>query len=690
VSGARSAAWRVAALTLMLLLPGIGASFAGGARKVLVLGVDGLDPKILQGFMDQGLLPNFSKLAAAGDFKPLGTSMPPLSPIAWSTFITGMDPGGHGIYDFVHRDPATIIPTFAMVEAAPPGPSVKIGSFVMPLGLPGKAPMINLRQGAAFWQILEQEADVPTTIFRMPANFPPSESDGRAFSGMGTPDIQGTPGMFSFYTDRFIPNAGDIGGGDVYPVKVDDLRVDAKLIGPKNTMIEHRKDIRRGAKPRYANPDLEIPFTVHLDPERPVAKIEIRDASFLGKLFGAGPQAEFILQEGEWSPWIGVQFEAIPVLGSISAIGRFYLRQVRPYFELYVTPLQITPENPAMPISVPESWANELYRELGPFYTQELPADTKALTAGLFTGHEFWEQTQFVYSERRRALDYFLDTFEEGFLFFYFTSVDQGSHMMWRYQDPDHPAYEQDPVLSKAIETLYRQIDEALGRTMASIDDETTLIVMSDHGFCPFYRGVNLNTWLLENGYVTLRDPSRQGKQPMFLNVDWSKTTAYAVGLNGIYVNLKGREKRGTVTPGPDYDMLLDRLEKDLLAMRDPANDQPAVTLVTRVRWDFHGDHLEGGPDIIVGYNWGYRSSWKNPLGEFPKEIFVENDEAWSGDHAVDYRKVPGVLITNRKITIDHPSLPDLTVSILDEYGIPKPETMIGRDCLDSGRAPAP
>ena len=640
------------------------------AKKVVVLGVDGLDPKLLQKFVDQGRMPNFEKLIAEGDFKPLQTSMPPLSPIAWSTFITGMDPGGHGIYDFIHRDPATLMPFLSMSKAEEPTgkilgvipKTVKVGSWNIPLA---GGSVENLRAGTAFWEMLEDEG-IPTTIFRMPANFPPVESGGNAFSGMGTPDITGTPGTFSYFSDRRPPNADDFTGGEFYPVTVNDNTVKAQLHGPKNSFKSVA--VERRGKTTYKNPDMTIDFTVRLDPERAIAKFEVQDS-------------EFILREGEWSEWIPVDFEAVPFLASVSSMGRFYLQEVRPDFRLYVSPLQINPSNPAMPVSTPHDWSHELYDALGPFYTQELPEDTKAFTNDVFTGREFWDQAQIVYGERRRALDYFLERFEEGFLFFYFSSIDQNAHMLWQYMDPDHPAYSEDEFLANGIRTVYEELDEALGHVRASIGDDATLIVMSDHGFCPFYRGVNLNTWLLEKGYVKLRDPSIQGRYPLFANVDWSQTQAYALGLNGLYLNLRGREKRGIVNQS-EYDEVLDRLEKDLLEMVDPETGENAVTLVVRPRRDYSGPFADQGPDIVVGYNWSYRSSWDSPLGEFPKEIFVDNTDAWSGDHSVDYRTVPGTLISNKRITMEEPALYDLTVAILDEYGIAAGEGMIGKDCL--------
>jgi predicted AlkP superfamily phosphohydrolase/phosphomutase len=246
--------------------------------------------------------------------------------------------------------------------------------------------------------------------------------------------------------------------------------------------------------------------------------------------------------------------------------------------------------------------------------------------------------------------------------------------------DPAHPSHVSDELLDGAIRKLYVEIDEQLGQVMRAIDDDTLLIVMSDHGFSPFYWEVNLNSWLVERGYMALRDPSRPGGE-WFGNVDWKRTQAYAAGINGLYVNLRGREKQGIVDPA-EHDAVIDRLERDLLAMEDPRNGKNPVTLAFRPKREYHGPYAETGPDIIVGYNHGYRGGWKTALGEAPKGVFVDNMDAWSGDHAIDYRLVPGVLLANREITLDRPALYDLTVAILDEYGVPVPPEMIGKDCL--------
>ena len=664
----------VMAMAGALLLSTLGDEVgAQSDRRVIVLGIDGMDHRLLNQFIAEGRLPNFERLAATGGVAPLETTMPPLSPVAWSTFITGMHPGGHGIYDFLHRDPLTAEPLESIYQVAPPGRSLSLGSWIVPLS---GGEVVAQRKGTAFWELLE-DAGVNTTVFRMPVNFPPVESAGRSFSGMGTPDILGTHGTFTFFTDYPPDNTNSLAGGVVQLVDVVNNRVSGQLTGPQNTFRRFpRQDARRrpaSGTVEYESPDLTVDFEVHLDPDAGAAKFIVQDT-------------EFILNEGEWSDWVSLNFEAIPYLVSVGASARFYLQGIRPDFKLYVTPLQIDPANPALPISTPDDWSAEIADSIGRFYTQELPEDTNAFREGIFTGREFWDQSQFVYREQRVAFDYMLDSFEDGLLFFYFSSVDQGAHMLFHYMDAEHPLHEQDELLAEGIQTLYEEMDEVLGQLLEFIDTEddqdTTLIVMSDHGFSPFYWGVNLNTWLLEKGYVTLRDPSRQGQMPIFLNVDWERTTAYAVGLQGLYVNLQGREGRGVVPPD-EYEATLDKLEADLLAMRDERNGNAPVRLVFRTHDEWEGADLANAPDIVVGYDWGYRTSWDSPLGQFPRDVFVDNDETWSGDHSIDYRLVPGVFLSNRQITIDTPALYDLTVTVLDEFGVPPLPEMVGVDALE-------
>ncbi len=638
-------------------------------QRVVILGIDGMDPNLLKKFMNAGVMPNFKKLATEGDFKPLQTTMAPQSPVAWSTFITGMDPGGHGIYDFIHRDPKSFTPFSSMSRASPPK-SLQWRTWVLPLS-GGKVEL--LRKGKAFWQVLG-DAGYTSTIFRMPVNFPPVDAPGLQLSGMGTPDILGTPGTFSYYTNRLPADYRTYTGGNAYPVKVEQNVVRAKLHGPDNAFRRNATTSPAGGSEKttvYEPAPTSVDFTVYIDNEAGAAKFEVGDQ-------------EFILKEKEWSDWVDITFENIPGLITVESMGRFYLKQLKPDFQLYVSPLQIHPASPSMPISNPSGWSKTLCSCVGYFYTQELPADTKAFTHGVFSGQEFWDQLMIAHGERSRALDYILESDTSDLLFFYFMAVDQGSHMLWHYMDKNHPGHVADAFMETRIQTLYRNMDDVLGRVTASIDSETTLIVMSDHGFSPFYWGVNLNSWLADNGFTRLFSQYQRGKSQddFWRLVDWSGTKAYALGLNGVYVNLKGREKNGIVEPGAAYDQVLDRLEAELLAMTDPRNGRHPVSKVTRPSRDFSGPHKDDGPDLIIGYSQGYRSSWENPLGSFPIETFPVNTDAWSGDHCIDNRLVPGVLLTNKKITLDSPALYDLTVAILDEFKLAPLSQMIGKDCL--------
>ena len=651
---------------LFLLATAAWASDSDRSRQVVILGIDGMDPVLLETLVDDGRMPNFSRLMARGDFSPLETSVVPQSPVAWSTFITGMDPGGHGIFDFLHRDPETMLPFLSMAKAIPASEEVTIplGDWVLPLES-GSTEL--LRKGRPFWQLLGENG-VATTIFRMPVNFPPAEIPlSRQISGMGTPDIRGTSGTFSYYTERLPDNAAELTGGNAYRVRVVDGTVKGTLHGPDNPF---RRTAADGGRRGAGSPACTIDFTAFIDTVASAADFRVGDR-------------EFILREGEWSDWVPLRFEAVPWLVDFHAMGRFFLKSVgKPGFELYVSPLQISLVDPVMPISSPPEWSRSLCSCAGYFHTQEMPEETKAFRYGVLSGREFWDQVMFVYAETERVLGCLLDDYDEGLLFLYVGTVDQASHMLWHYADERHPAHVADEFLRAGIAKTYEAVDKMLGTVTAALPEDAVVIVMSDHGFAPFYRSVNINTWLLEKGYIALKDPSRQGQYALFANVDWSRTGAYALGLNSLYVNLTGREREGSVALGEEYEALLDRLEADLRALVDPESGEAVVTAVTRPERAFRGPHKGTGPDLIVGYGRGYRSSWESPLGEFSATVFADNESAWSGDHCVDHRLVPGVLVTNRKISLPSPSLEDLTVAVLDEYGVQPLEEMRGRDCL--------
>ena len=624
------------------------------ARKVVVLGFDGMDPHLVKVWMDEGKLPAFRKLAAAGGFSPLKTSIPPQSPVAWSNFIAGTNPGGHGIFDFIHRDPATYIPTFSASATTGASKTVRIGDIVLPLS--GGA-VVNLRKGRAFWQTLE-EHDVPATIFKIPSNYPPSATKQRTISGMGTPDIKGYYGLFNYYTNEYREITQEAGGGGrVHEVYVIGNRVEAQLPGPTNSF-------------RRESPETLVDFKVFLDPENPVAKIVIQDQ-------------EFILKEKEWSGWKKVSFGLIPTQ-SVSGICMFYLKEVRPKFKLYVSPINIDPANPALPITTPESYAKELAKRFGPFFTKGLPADTSALDNLILDEGEFLEQDDMVLRESVAMYEDELKRFESGLLFYYFSSTDQRQHMFWRLIDPQHPAYDAGLAAKygNVIENIYVEMDRVLARTMERTGPDTTIIVMSDHGFNPFRRGFNLNTWLKESGYHKLVDDRRQTETSLFENTDWSRSGAYGIGLNGLYVNQRDREKQGIIAAGAEKDNLVRELARKLEEIVDPATGERALLKAYIAKDVYQGPYVDQAPDIVLGFNRGIRISWQSPLGSFPKELFENNTQKWSGDHMSAAEVIPGILLANKEITSEAPALFDLTATILATFGIEPTAGMIGKNVL--------
>jgi predicted AlkP superfamily phosphohydrolase/phosphomutase len=477
---------------------------------------------------------------------------------------------------------------------------------------------------------------------------------------MGTPDIQGTYGIFSYYTDHPpLLTEDDFSGGRLVEVWVEDNIVRTELQGPKN-------DLRAGNEKPYVN----VPFTVFIDPVNPVGKIQIQDN-------------EIILKEKEWSDWVRVKFELIPHLKSISGICRFYLKELRPDFKLYVSPINIDPADPAMPISTPAGYSRELAERVGLFYTQGIAEDTKALDNGVFDNKDFLTQSGFVLDESERNFDYELKQFKEGLLFFYFSSLDQGTHMFYRTMDVKHPARiaaEDDPY-ADALEKLYIAMDRNLGKALEHVDADTTLIVNSDHGFAPFYKSFHLDSWLEKNGYAVLKGVLPGQKGSLFQHTDWSRTRAYALGLNALYVNLYGREANGIVMKGAERNALLEELKQKLLEVRDPETGEQVIAKVYRTDEVYTGPYTEKAPDLIVGYARGYRGSWETALGDFPPDLFSVNKKKWSGDHCMAAEVVPGVIVTNKKIRIEDPALYDIAPTVLREFGLEKEKSMVGR-CL--------
>jgi predicted AlkP superfamily phosphohydrolase/phosphomutase len=656
---------------------------------VFVLGVDGMDPVILQRMVDAGEMPAFAQLMGEGSFHDLGTSWPPQSPVAWSNFVTGMNPGGHGIYDFIHRDPATYHPISSATppsDAEPPG-TMEIGGYIIPLG--GDDP-VNNRGGVPFWDLLHASG-VDTEIYRIPANYPVPEIEAKVLGGMGTVDMRGDFGTYTFYSSQPLWNPEIKGDVELVRVVDTDLdgqrdRVRSKLKGPPD--IFHLEPGQIPGPHDY----LTVPLEVSIDPAADVVYIQA----------GSG---EAVLKPGEWSDWIEVDFDALPYgMMALSGTVRFYLKSIREPFQLYASPVNINPLNPAQPITSPDDFTEELAERLGPFFTQGMPEETNALKDGVFDDDDYEAQVALVQEDTVAMLEMALERFDSGDMsFVYVSDVDLQCHMLWRHGDPKfqgeaaHPAHDAEAAVDHAddIEGYYKSVDALLARTRAELPADTMLMVMSDHGFQPYTRKFHLNNWLVQEGYLVLSEqcdesgecaPGTAGSIAAG-HVDWSQTRAYGLGFNGLYLNLSGREGQGIVAEG-DADALLTEISAKLLAVTDSNRAGSQVVLeVAKASEIYTGQRVSEAPDLVIGYDRHYGASDESTLGEIvdPNSHSVpleDNTDRWSGNHLMAPSVVPGVLLLNREIGAGDYDLTDLTTTLLDYYGLQAADGMVGTSIL--------
>lgn len=571
-------------------------------KKVIFLGLDGLDPGLTEKLMAEGKLPNLSRLKDEGSYRRLRTTFPALSPVAWSTFATGVNPARHNIFDFLNRDLRNYTPELSSAK-------VRDGAIEMK------------RKSEPFWKILARHA-VGSTILRVPVTFPPDDFDGRLLSAMATPDLLGTQGTFSLFTRR--PNQAAFQGGNRFPLLEADGVLAGELTGPGDSIL----------------------FTIRNPEGQPT--LEINGQSYP-------------LQPRQYTPWIRLKF------GVVHGIVRFLLTQTGPDISLYSTPLQIDPENPALPISQPPYYAIYLAKLLGSFSTLGMAEDTWALNDGAIDEDDFLAQAKLIQTERENMFFSALDHQQNGVVACVFDTSDRVQHMFYRYLDPAHTVTKHSGV----IETMYRDMDRLVGRTLEHGDKHTAIFVLSDHGFCSFRRGVNLNAWLHQNGYLAL-----QGDE-----INWPRTRAYTLGLSGLYLNVRGREAQGVVNPA-ETAALADELISQLAGLRDEASGEIAIQNVYASRTIYRGPYLDAAPDLIVGYARGYRASWDAALGKVSPHVFDDNRKAWSGDHCVDPSLVPGVLFSNRKLDAADPGIEDMAPTALRLFGIQPPDWMEGKSVI--------
>ena len=631
-------------------------------KRVIVIGFDGMDPGLCENLMAQGRLPNLLKLRRQGGYRILGTSNPPQSPVAWANFINGAGPGSHGIFDFIHRDPTRqVAPFFAAAETVAGKGYLELGDHKIQLDFwpfnhkPSRT--ILKRQGVPFWDYLDQ-AGIESTFYDLPSNYPPSPSkygNHRCLAGMGTPDLLGTYGTFQHFAENGPTRTMSAGGGmESMIIFNGDTSEPLLLEGPNNTFLN---------EPKPAS----IEFLVHRDKKAQAAVIEIENQTL-------------VLKKGEWSKWVNLEFKlSTPVVipdKKINGICRFYLQEVSPNFRLYVTPINASPRDPAIQLTEPPEFSKTMSDEMGLFYTTGFQEDHKALSRKVFTEDEYVEQSDYVLKERLNLLNFALENYNDGLLFFYFSSTDLKAHMLWWDSEAEHPTRSKAEAAKyfNHLKNIYSRMDAIVGDLLKSHGKNAHIIVMSDHGFSNFKRQFNLNSWLRDNGYI-----GPPAATSILSDVDWNTTRAYGLGMNGLYLNLGERERYGIVDPGQEREKLLDELAGKLEAVCD-IDGRNVIRKVHRSDKIFSGQAMQYAPDLIVGYSRDFRASWETCLGGITDNILYDNDSAWSADHCMDSSEVPGVIFSNRPLAVSNPSLEDLAPSILKEFGLNIPETMTGKN----------
>jgi predicted AlkP superfamily phosphohydrolase/phosphomutase len=608
--------------------------------RVVVVGLDGLEPSIVEAMLARGECPNLARLSHEGGYRRLATTLPAQTPVAWSSFAVGANPGAHGIFDFLTRDPSSYRPQVSLFRYE------QKSRF-----LPPRA--VSLRGGKPVWTWLS-EAGVESTVLRHPCTYPPDAPRGRMLAGVGVPDIRGGFGATAWITDAPLGRGRE--SEQLTQVTPDrDGNAVLRLRGP-----------RAGAEDATAE-----------------VRLRIRAADGAVELAADGSPPVTVSQ-GSWSDWLCLRFKVGP-LQRVQAQVRFHLVSATP-LRLYGSPVQFDPDAPLFPISHPWDYAGELRRGIGRFHTLGMAEDHTGLNNGRIPEEAFLAQCQDVLRERRAMMHYELSRFDRGLFFCLFDTPDRIQHMFWRFRDPSHPAHRGEapaPEMARVIEDHYRVCDEVVGEALEYAGEDTLVLVASDHGFSDFRRAFHLNSWLHREGYLSLRhgvDPG-EGAGDLFEHVDWSRTRAYACGLAGLWLNLRGREAEGIVAAA-HAEALKAEIAARLSGLTDRERGDLAVRRVLRREDTFSGPYVGQAPDLLLCCAPGYRISSASALGGVPAGVFEDNRERWSGDHVVDPVAVPGVLFMNQPSAADAPGVVDLAPTILRALGAPGAESMEGRPLL--------
>ena len=655
------------------------------AQRLVILGFDGMDPALVGTWMKEGKLPNLKRLADQGGMYPLATTHSPESPTAWASFATGVNPGKHNIYDFLVRDTTTYLPDLGMVRREP-------ARFLFDYIPYSKPKLSSLRGATSFW-VTAGNAGVRSSVLTVPVTFPPENvPNGELLSGLPLPDIRGTMGTFYYFaTDLSRYEEGNTEfGGILKRLVVESDVARTELVGPPNPIIKQKIQAIR-TKPSLTaadratiadlqtKEDVRIPFTIRWNRAAKTATVEIEGESLR-------------LEPGTMSRWINLDFR-VNVFVRVHGMAQLLLMKADNELQLYISPVNWKPDRPPVPMSFPASFSGDLFDRLGYFRTLGWAEATWPLNEGRMDEKTFMEDLYKAFDDRAQVILSRIDSREWDVLVGVIESTDRVQHMMWRLMDPKHPMY--DATLASrfgdSIERVYRRADQFVGEVLEHIEPGTPVLIVSDHGFHSWRKAVNLNTWLVQQGYMAL-----QGQQPgekklddlfgsgeFWENVDWNHTRAYAMGLGQIYFNLRGREGKGIVSPGAESTQLAEELSTRLLTMTDPDDGSSIVRSVYKRDDVYKGEYLANASELQVGMEDGYRVSWQTALGGSPQGVVYPNMKKWSGDHGgYDFATTAGILIANRPIARREsggPSIMDIAPTVLKYFGLPIPGDIDGK-----------
>jgi predicted AlkP superfamily phosphohydrolase/phosphomutase len=594
----------------------------------LIIGLDAFDPGIFERLSESGMLPHLGKFMHADGYSRFTVVNPPQSEISWTSIATGLNPGGHGMFDFVHRDPTS----YALNVSLLPTKKSALGSS---FAFPHNAPTI-------FDQAVQE--GYPATALWWPATFPAHlASPVRNIPGLGTPDIQGRLGVGTAYS----PDSG---------LKNENFK----------TPIESLKQIGKGRFSGFLKGPTQQKGGQF---QGTTLEFQLDSIDSQSARLSIGQQTLTLLQ-GKWSPIFEIVFK-VGFLTNLHAITRVVMNQLDPEPRLYFLPLQIHPLHSPWPYATPPGFVRQTWNSCGSFLSLGWPQDTTGLEEKWITDEQFLQLCDSIFTTRRNIFLYHLKTFKEGLYANVFDSLDRIQHMFLR----DRP---------DVIESWYQKCDELVGLAGQLVEGkgwrDLRLVVVSDHGFTRFDTKVHLNRWLFERGYITLQS----GQQDCTLHsVDWARTRAYAVGLNSLYLNLQGRESQGCVST-VQCEALCEEIRAGLLTLKGPDGRQ-AVQQVSLQKEAFEGSLTEYGPDLLVGYAPGYRASSQTGLGNWKEQIFESNIDHWGADHCIAPEAVPGVLFCSRGLAnFPHPSyrdIPALTIGKnVEKGGVIKPPPTSGNE----------